>query len=410
MTALTRQLDVLIGLHADASDFTAAPSTFRRLQVVSGADSLMPRRLQEISRNDIASLDGRGFVHLYGPLDLADFAPVSEFKGVDSNSGAGVAAAAWAAKMEQADLLTSMFGSLPVTTTSAAPTVAASGHTTTTLTCAVGTAPVAGEFFLFQTSLGPVIRQVDSVALQVATFDRAYAGTPTSASTIIRAARWVWDPSLHNHTHMGAKVEIAGHMLATFLGLAPVSCAIAIPTGGKLTASWAFSPSDVDGFAAPAAPTPTPPTAGAPIVGLNAVLMLGAERFFAENIAVSVNTGNEPRTTPSAENGVAGGIQTEKRGNGVQLTFSIRNETNTRGGIERTTGTETVRTLMGDTLGAGALSTARDALLVIGRTAGAAMALRIPLADLQATTATVGGTVAVSVTLSATTTASLGVF
>lgn len=409
MTALTRQIDVQVGLHADASDFTTAPVTFRRLQVTGGADSLMPRRLQEISRNDIASLDGRGFLHLYGPLDLADFAPVTEFKGVDSNTGAAVAAAGWAAKMEQADLLTSMFGSLPVATTSAAPTVAASGHTTTTLTTA-GTAPVAGEFFLFQTSLGPVIRQVDSVLGQVATFDRAYAGTPTSSSTIIRAARWVWDPNQHNHTHMGAKVEIAGHMLATFLGLAPVSCALAIPTGGKLTASWAFSPSDVDGFAAPAAPTPTPPTAGAPIVGLNAVLMLGAERFFAENIAVSVNTGNEPRTTPAAENGVAGGIQTEKRGNGVQLTFSIRNEGNARGGIERNTGTETVRTLMGDTLGAGALSTARDALLVIGRTAGAAMALRIPLADLQATTATVGGTVAVSVTLSATTTASLGVF
>lgn len=409
MTALLRQIDVQVGLHANASDFTSTPGTFRRIQVTGGAESLMPRRLSEISRNDIASLDGRGFLHLYGPLDLADFAPVTEFKGVDSNTGAAVAAASWAAKMEQADLLTSMLGSLPVATVGAAPTVNATGHTTTTLTT-VGTAPVVGDFHLFQTSLGPVIRQVTGVAGQIATYDRAYAGTPTTGSTIIRAARWVWDPSVRTHIHMGAKVEIVGSMLATFLGLAPVSCAIAVPTGGKISATWAFSPSNVDGFAAAVAPSPTPPTAGTPIVGLNAVVMIGAERFFADSIAINLNTGNEPRTTPASENGVAGGIQGEKRGNGVQLTFSIRNEVNARGGVERNSGVETIRTLMGDTLGAGALSTARDALVVIGRSAGAAMALRIPTADLQASIATIGGTQAVSVTLTATDTASLGVF
>jgi hypothetical protein len=209
---------------------------------------------------------------------------------------------------------------------------------------------------------------------------------------------------------MGAKVEVVGAMLATFVGLAPVSCALAIPTGGKLLATWAFSPSDVDGFAAPAAPTPTPPTAGTPIVGLNAVVMLGAERYFADSISVSVNTGNEARTTPASENGVAGGVQAEKRGNGVQVSFTIRNESNLRGGVERNTGTETIRTLAGDALGAGALSTSRDVLLVVGRSAGAALALRIPSADLQVAMATVGATQAITVTCTATDSASLGVF
>lgn len=408
MSALVRQIDVQMGLHADANDFTTAPVTFRRIQVTGGAESLMPRRLSEISRNDIASLDGRGFVHLYGPLDLADFAPVTEFKGVNNNTGAAVAAADWAAKMEQADLLTSLFGSLPVATVDAAPTVNATGHSTTTLTTA-GTAPVVDDFLLFQTSAGPVIRQVQSVAGQIATFDRAYAGTPTTGSTVIRAARWRWDPSVRNHIHMGAKVEVVGSMLATFLGLAPVSCSLAVPTGGKLAATWSFSPSDVDGFAAAATPTPTPPTAGAPIVGLNAVVMIGAERFFADNIQINVNTGNEPRTTPASENGVAGGIQGEKRGNGLQVTFTIRNETNSRGGVERNTGTETIRTLFGDALGAGSLSTSRDALVVIGRSAGAALALRLPTADLQASMATLGGTQAVAVTLTATDEADLGI-
>ena len=120
---------VQMGLHADVNDFTTAPSTYRRIQVTGGAESLMPRRLLEISRNDIASLDGRGFVHLYGPLDLANFAPVTEFKGVNDNTGAAVAAASWAAKMEQADLLTSVFGSLPVATASAAPSTASETRT-----------------------------------------------------------------------------------------------------------------------------------------------------------------------------------------------------------------------------------------------------------------------------------------
>lgn len=409
MSALLRQIDVQMGLHADVNDYTTAPSTYRRIQVTGGAESLMPRRLMEISRNDIASLDGRGFVHLYGPLDLADFAPVTEFKGVNANTGDAVAAADWAAKMEQGDLLTSLLGSLPVATVGAAPTVNATGHSTTTLTTA-GTAPVVDDFLLFQTSAGPVIRQVASVAGQIATFDRAYAGTPTTASTVIRAARWRWDPSVRNHIHMGAKVEVVGSMLATFLGLAPVSCSLAVPTGGKLAATWGFSPSDVDGFAAAAAPTPTPPTAGTPIVGLNAVVMIGEERFFADNIAISVNTGNEPRSTPASENGVAGGIQAEKRGTGLQVTFSVRNETNSRGGVERNTGTETIRTLFGDALGAGSLSTSRDALVVIGRSAGAAMVVRVPTADLQASMATIGATQAVAVTLTATDEADIGVF
>ena len=68
------------------------------------------------------------------------------------------------------------------------------------------------------------------------------------------------------------------------------------------------------------------------------------------------------------------------------------------------------RTLAGDTLGAGALSTSRDVLLVVGRSAGAALALRIGSADTQVTMATVGATQAITVTCTATDSASFGVF
>jgi hypothetical protein len=65
---------------------------------------------------------------------------------------------------------------------------------------------------------------------------------------------------------------------------------------------------------------------------------------------------------------------------------------------------------MGDTLGAGAVSAERDVLLVIGRAAGAAMAVRLPNAALSSATAAVGSVAGVNLTFTATRNASLGLF
>lgn len=408
MTSLLRFLDVQCGLHANVNDFTTMPTLTRRLQLVGGGETLMPRKLQDISRNDIAALDGRGFTQLYGPLDLADVVPVLEWKGVNSNLGAGVAGAAWHDKVEQGELMTSMMGALPVTTTGAVPTVAASGHSTTTLVFAAGTAPVAGEMILFPTSLGPRIRAVVSVASQTATLDRPYTGTPTSGQNIIRACRWDWAPGIANHTHVGFRAELPD-VQADFVGCAPVSMALAVPTSGRLTSTFTFSPTDVDGFKATASPSTTFPAAGNPLVGINAELFIGSEAFVVDSLSLNVTTGNEPRTSPSSKNGRLGGIAAEKRG-GFTLTASIRNEPQARGGIERDTGTETLRTIMGNTLGAGAVSAERDVLLVIGRAAGAAMACRLPNAAVSVATAAVGSVAGINVTFTPTRNASLGLF
>jgi hypothetical protein len=124
---------------------------------------------------------------------------------------------------------------------------------------------------------------------------------------------------------------------------------------------------------------------------------------------LNVATGNEPRTSPSSENGRLGGIAADKRG-GFTLTASIRNEPQARGGIERNTGTETLRTILGDVLGAGVVSAERDVLLVIGRAAGNAMAVRLPNAAVSASMAAVGSVAGVSFTATATRNASLGLF
>lgn len=406
MSSPTRLLDFQFGLHGNLNDFTTAPSTYRRIQLVGGGESLMPRELVAIDRNDIAALDGRGFAHINGPLNVDDIAPVTEFKGVNSNTGTAVTATGWLDKMEQGELMTSLFGSLPIATL-LAPTVAASGHTSTTLTFATAT-PVVGELILFPTNLGPRIRQVSSVAGLIATFERPYTGTPTSAQPIIRAARWEWSPALPNHLHGGCLAE-SPDVLASFLGCAPVSWALAMPTGGKLMATWGFAPTDVDGFLAPLSPATTYPAAGAPIIALNSELFIGSERFFVDDLTLNYTTGNEPRTTPSSENGRMGGIAAQKRA-GFTMTGVIRNELAARGGVQRDTGTETLRTLLGDVAGPGAVAAERDVLLTIGRTAGAAMAVRMPNAQLFTTMAAVGSVVGVAFTATATRSASVGIF
>lgn len=404
---MMRLLDFQVGLHADVNDFSVAPVTYRRVQLAGGGESLMPRALTKLDRNDLAALDGRGFVGLYGPLDLADLAPVTEWKGVNGNTGAAVTAAGWLDKIEQGELMSSMMGSLPTATVGAAPTIAASGHTPTTMTF-VATAPVVGGLYMFPTSLGNRVRSVLSIVGLVATFDHPYTGTPTTGQPIIRACQWEWNPALPNHVHLGMKAETPD-VLAEFLGCAPSSLALSIPTGGKLLATWGFAPTDVDGFKAPQNPTLTYPATGSPIVGINAEMWVGGSSFAVDNLAVSCATGNEPRSTPASKNGRLGGIAAEKRG-AFTITASVRNEIAARGGVQRDTGAETLRTLLGDTVGAGNLSLERDVLLVIGRSVGAATVFRFANADVTGAIAPVGSLVGSSITCTATRNASVGLF
>lgn len=407
--SLLRLLDVQVGLHTDANDFTSTPGALRRIQMMGGAESMMARAQTPLSRNDMQSRDGRGFAHLYGPSMLdPPLAPQTEFKGVNGNTGAAVTASGWLDKMEQGELLVSMLGADFVATSGVAPTVAASGHTSTTLVCAAGTAPVAGEAFLFQTSAGPVLRFVTSVAGQTATLDRAYAGTPTSGSTIIRGAVIPWSPSVTAHRHLYVKAEMPD-ALNEFFGCAPVSWGLSIPNGGKLQSTWTFAPSSYVGPSAPVSPTPTPATAGAPIVGINTELWIGSERFLFDDLAISYANGNEDRSSPGTPAGRLGGIAAEKRG-AFTITGMVRNETRSREGIQRATGTENLTTLLGTASGSGVLSATRDVLLTIGRAAGASMALRMSDADVQGVIATLGAHKAAQVTMTATRNASLAVW
>jgi hypothetical protein len=407
MTDLSRLLDVRFGLHS-ANDFLTMPGSLSAVQLVSGGESLMPRANTPIDRNDISAIDGRGFVHLIGPLDLADVSIGMEFKGVNANTGGAVAD--WSAKMEQANLLTSLFGAAGVATVGAAPTIAASGHGSAVLEV-VGTTVVNGDFILFPTTTGTQMRQVVSGGTTTTlTLDRAYTGTPTTGATVIRGARWTLAQTLRNHLHGAFRAE-TGRQMSEFLGCAPVSATIGIPEGGKLTFGSTWSPTSGTMAQAPASPAFAAPTAGSPIVGLNTQLWIGGEQFVVRDASIAIATGNEPRVTSSSPHGRLGGIAGEKRGNGVVITGSLYfGDSSARGEVQRDTGTETLRTMLDAAASGNVESAARDVLLTVGAAAGRSLALRLNDADLVASVAPNGQPVMVSFTATATQNATLAVF
>ena len=126
MTDVSRLLTVRHALHSDSSTFTGTPGTLFPLRCTDDVAGLYPRNRVTLARN-LRSQGGRRYTHAGGAQDVADITLATEFRGVDSNTGAAVAA--WEAKMEQGLLLQSLFGAVAPATTGGAATIAASGHT-----------------------------------------------------------------------------------------------------------------------------------------------------------------------------------------------------------------------------------------------------------------------------------------
>lgn len=411
MSNLHRLMDVQFGLHADAANFLTMPGSLRRLMVKGGGESLLPPGMGFQDRNDIASLAGRGFPDQLGPLALQQLAPVIEWKGVNDNSGAAVAsAAAWYAKMEQGEIVTSILGGEPAATSSAAPTVNSTGHNASAGELGVsGTALVAGQIILFPTSGGNRVRQVVSFGTGVAVLDRPYTGTPTTSGTIIRAAVWTWNPSVRNHVHGAFRVEDAEQM-TEFVGCAPESLALALSPGQKVMATCSFMPTTAAPAGAKLSPSVTYPAAGSPCLAVNGEFMIGSETFVPTgDVSLTVNTGNEMRETASGPDGTLGGVQAEKRGN-VTLALTLRSGASaSRGEVQRDAGTESLRELLGLVQGRQEIRTTRDVAYLIGRSPGAATYIRMPDANVRATVGVDGTATAIALEIQPLTTMSIGV-
>lgn len=394
MTDVSRLVNLTYGINASATTIGTAPGAFATLLPRSTPVSFFPRTRQVIDR-PLASVDGRRFARVLGPKDVGELSLPLEFKGVDTNTGGAVAA--WEAKMEQGNLLASLFGGVATATTGAAPTV----------TSGSGTSLVASsnvlqnsDILLITTTVGAEFRQVASGGGTTnLTLDRALVGTAVAASTIIRAGRYTMATATTVHTPVWFDAE-GENWKRRYSDCQPSSLVLNIPNAGLVEADFAFMPNDwsdeTDG-----SPSFSAPTAGSPIVSGGSGFFIGSNAFMLRNARLTVNVGMAMRETTTGANGIRGGVATDKTNIMLEGELYVGANTGTIGDIsdDDDGGGPAVAPYLNDILGdgfaAGTVATTQDIMLAVGSAAGAALYIRIPAADVRSSGVREGGPFAV---------------
>jgi hypothetical protein len=387
MTAINRLRTLRYGIHSGANDFTSTP-TLAVLQPTDDGASFL-RRSRNFLGRALASTDGRRFPHVRGGKDVAALALALEFKGINSNTGAAVTA--WEAKMEQGNLLASLFGAVAPATTGVAPTVAASGHTPATgILAVVGTTTANGQSIAFPTSTGWEVGVILSGGGTTAlTLTHPYSGTPTSGATILRNAVYSGLPQRTQHTHCMFSAEHntegTGNLRTDYYGCAPGSMELVLPDNGKLEFNSSWMPTNWEDVAV-GSPSFAAPTAGNPCVNNGYRFRIGTSLFVLRNARFSVDNSVTMRPAGSNVNGVLGGVC----GTGEEgKVFMLSGELYYGGGAAITeiidnSGTPPLGALTGDADNAGAIGPTYDVLLGFGSEAGSCGGIRMPAADIQA--------------------------
>lgn len=391
MTDISRLLTLRHALHANATTFSGTPGTLLPLQVTDDASSFLPRQRAPIDRS-LRSLSGRRFPHVRGAQDVGDLTVATEFKGVNSNTGAQVTD--WEAKMEQGYLLASLFGAVAPQTTGAAPTIAAAGHTPASGIVAFTAAANVqnGAVIGFATASGFQVGRVASGGggtTTSVTLDHPYSGTPTTSATVFRFAVYSVADAVTSHVHAFFSAE-GEDWRRDYFGCAPMSMNLAIPNTGILGMSSVFSPSTWSDVAE-ANPAYADPTAGNPIVNDGGIFRLDGAEFLLRNASITYNCATAIRETATKTNGRLGGVC----GTGEGKSFMIEGElyisdAATLGELQDNAGSPTLSALLGSDVAAGQVSTAREVALQVGTEVGGCMYALLPTADFKATVQTSG--------------------
>lgn len=388
MTDISRLQTLRYALHASATTFTGTPGSLFPLQITDEASSFLPRQRTPIDRS-LRSLSGRRFPHIRGAQDVGDLTVATEFKGVNSNTGAAVAD--WEAKMEQGYLLASLFGAVAPATLSTASTVDSTGHTPATgvLQVVSGTNYSVGQVIAFATSSGLQIGRIEIKATNVLTLQHPYTGTPTAGATVFRLGVYTVSDSLTSHVHAFFAAE-GEDWRRDYFGCAPMSMNIGIPNTGALTMSSVFSPtswSDV----AEADPVYADPTAGNPIVNDGAYFRLDGVEYLLRNASITYNCATAIRETASKTNGKLGGVCATGDGKSFMIEGELYiSNTATLGEIQDNAGTPSLVNLLGSDVAAGQVSTQREVALQVGTEIGGCVYALLPTADFKATVQTSG--------------------
>jgi hypothetical protein len=390
MTDVARLSTLRYGLHTDAYTFTGTPSLVP-LRLTDDGASFLPRNRTPIPRA-LRSLSGRRYSHIRGVQDTADLTVATEFRGVNSNTGAGVGAGSWEAKMEQGYLLASLFGANAPATTSTAPTVAGSGHTPASgILTVVGTNTANGQVIGFATSDGfEVARIASGGGTTTLTLDHPYTGTPTTSATVFRAAVYTVNDAVTHHVHAMFSAE-GEDWRRDYFGCTPMSMALALPNAGLVTMSSVFSPTSFADIAE-ANPAHAEPTAGSPIVVDACRVWFAGANVIARDIAISYSAAAQVRTASTRTNGKLGGVCSTGDGKTFTVEFSVYvGDGNLAGELQDSTGTPSLNALLGDSDTSGTPSTTRKLSVQFGSAVGACGYAYLPEADCQVTTQHVDG-------------------
>lgn len=376
---------IRFGLHANVADFTSTPT----LSVVEchGAEGLVPRGRQSLPRNNYAA-DGARSIDVAGVQDLDPITLKQDFYGVNSNTGGAVAD--WEAKMEQGQQLAAVFGAVGVATASAAPLM--TDMVSTTLT-ASSTVLADGNMVLLETTEDAEVRQITAGGgTSSLTVDRALRGTFTDNSTIIRLGVYSLDTSVTSHlpAYIDNEFADAGDIHRAALGCMAESLELNFPTAGLVEMTTVWHPNSWSDVAA-ANPTYAAPTRGTPIVVANSHLMIGANAFLVEEAKLSIKNQLRFRAATAGTNGRQGAVIVKKHDAMFTCRAFIGDNASSIGELVDDSGTPSLDALLEESTTAGSLKTARDILFQCGTAAGGVMAIRIPVAQVNAKTVVVDG-------------------
>ena len=383
MTDVSRLSTLRYGLHSDAYTFTGTPS-LAPLRLTDDGASFLPRQRAVLARN-LRSLSGRRYPHARGVQDLADITVSTEFRGVNSNTGGAVSD--WEAKMEQGDLLASLFGAVAPATSGAATTVAGSGHDAATgeLNTADGTNIAVGQVIAFGSSAGLQVGRVASKATNVITLDHPYSGTPTTSATVYRLAVYSVSDSVTHHTHAMFSAE-GEDWRRDYFGCCPMSMALAFPGAGLMGMTSVFSPTSFADLAE-AGPAHAEPTSGSPIVVDACKMWFAGLDVVARDIEISYSCATQARRADTRTNGKLGGVCGTGDGKMFTLSFSVYlGDGNIAGELTDGSTTPDLNALLGDDDAAGDIATTRKISLQVGTEIGAVCYAYLPEADCSVTT------------------------
>lgn len=298
------------GKHSSITDVSSTPGTLMHLlpekHGFQGADygRLQPAPLNPTNKRFPAR---RGVIDVARGLSLEQL-----IRGLYGNVGAAIDPETTS---ELGRVLDVVFGTDSIDPAGAATTATSSGSVPATATLGVtelARFPI-GTVVMFQAPAATYhVRQVrarsGSSGAGTLTLDRAWSGAVADATTIIRCARWVDDPAVHQHTHGYFRGEWQGGDAAdparVYRGcMSRASFDFSVGQHGRFTTSWQVTDIADD---APADTTFVEPVAGSSVVNTNNSFWIGATAYYATDQHIELGGSVSAFRANSGPHGVQG--------------------------------------------------------------------------------------------------------